>query len=296
MALKKVTVGSRQSHPIQVAVAEIPKKSMVERMMPLIMVLMLVMAFGLGAMWSKIKYLEAGGTGGGTGAGTGTGTGAAAQAPQQPAAPEISMATIKGLFGKDVLKFGDANSKLVFVEVADPSCPYCHIAAGKNPELNKSAGAQFLMVADGGTYVPPVEEIRKLLDSGRASYVYIYSNGHGNGEMAQKALYCANERGKFWEVHDRLYSSAGYDLINNTVKNDKANAQKLAEFLQGTVDTAFVQSCLESGKYDGRISADQQLAGSLGVQGTPGFFVNTTRFGGAYSWTDMKSAADAALN
>lgn len=267
------------------------KRGIAEKMMPAMMVVMLVMAFGLGAMWSKVKYLEAGG------ATTGTApAGQQAAAAAQPQAVEVSQEAISGLFDKDVIKFGDANSKLVFVEIADPSCPYCHIAAGKNPELNKSAGAQFTLVADGGAYVAPVEEMRKLVDSGDAAYVYLYSNGHGNGELAQKALYCANERGRFWQVHDKLMTNDGYNLINNEVKNDKANSQKLGDFLQGTVDTNFLVDCLESGKYDARIAADQQIAGSLGVQGTPGFFVNTARYGGAYSWTDMKSAAESALN
>lgn len=264
------------------------KKSFAEKVLPLMMVLMLVMAFALGALWSKVKYLEKGISP----------LGAAAQpaaAQQQAAAPEVSQDTIKGLFDKDVIRFGDKNKKLLLVEVADPSCPYCHAAAGKNPELNKQMGAQFTLVADGGTYVAPVVEIKKLVDSGKAAFVYLYTNGHGNGEMAQKAEYCAFESGKFWEVHDRLMTNEGYNLINNEVKNDKANAQKLADFLRGQMNPTDLKNCLESGKYDGRIASDQQLAGSLGVNGTPGFFVNTTRFAGAYSWTDMKSAAEAAL-
>jgi len=287
MAIKKMV-----TMPESAAEVVPPKRNsgMAEKMMPLMMVVMLVMAFGLGAMWSKVKYLEAGG------AATAPSGGTQPAAAAQPAAVQVTQDQIRSLFDKEVVSFGQADSKLVFVEVADPSCPYCHIAAGKNPELNRQAGAQFSLVADGGTYVAPVEEMRKLLDSGRAGYVYIYTNGHGNGELAQKALYCAHEKGRFWQVHDKLMTNAGYDLINNVVKNDKANIQKLVDFLQGSVDTNFLKSCLEGGKYDGRIASDQQLAASLGIQGTPGFFVNTTKFGGAYSWTDMKSAADAALN
>jgi protein-disulfide isomerase len=69
----------------------------------------------------------------------------------------------------------------------------------------------------------------------------------------------------------------------------------MADFLKGVIDPAFIKSCIESGKYDGRIASDSQVAASLGVNGTPGFFVNTTRYAGAYSWTDMKSVADEAL-
>jgi protein-disulfide isomerase len=37
------------------------------------------------------------------------------------------------------------------------------------------------------------------------------------------------------------------------------------------------------------------LGQSLGVSGTPGFFVNDTNFAGAYSFTDMESIVTSAL-
>jgi protein-disulfide isomerase len=180
--------------------------------------------------------------------------------------------------------------------VADPSCPYCSASSGKNPALNNQIGPQFKLVSDGGTYVAPVEEMKKMVDSGQAGYAYIYFPGHRNGDMAMKALYCADEKGKFWQAHDLLMAEAGYNLINNTVLNDKTKSGELAEFLKSAVAVADMKSCLDSGKYDSVLSADTSLAQTLGVQGTPGFFVNTTPFAGAYSWTDMKSAVDAALN
>lgn len=221
--------------------------------------------------------------------------------PTQPQAqptvvPTIDLNTIKNVFNdKDVIKFGNADSKLLLVEISDPSCPFCQMASGKNPELNKQQGAQFTLVADGGTYIAPVQEMRKLVEAGKASFAYIYQNGHGNGEMAMKSFYCANEQGKFWEAHDKLMTNAGYNLINNVVKNDKTASGKMADFLAGAVNKTELKSCLDSGKYDDALASNQKLASNLGVNGTPGFFINTTNFAGAYSWTDMKAAADAAL-
>jgi protein-disulfide isomerase len=124
--------------------------------------------------------------------------------------------------------------------------------------------------------------------------------------MAIKAFYCAFEKGKFWDVHALLMSEKGYEIQNGTdpagtastgpvVKNDKTKSGDLANFLSSAIDPAFMKSCLDSGKYDARIGADTQLASGLGVQGTPGFFVNATNFAGAYSFKDMQSAVDAAL-
>jgi len=158
---------------------------------------------------------------------------------------------------------------------------------------------QFKYVSQGGTYQPPLPEIRKLVDAGKASYVFVYFPGHSSGEMASKALYCAFDQGKFWQVHDLLYSNKGYNLLNDTVHNDKANSGILADFLKGAVDATFLKSCLDSGKYDTRLTDEATLAQSslLDPQqgGTPTFILNTTRFNGAYGWDQMKSAADTAL-
>jgi protein-disulfide isomerase len=232
---------------------------------------------------------------GGFSTGTGTAVTTTPSTTDTGTVTNVTQDQILALFQTDNMTFGNKDSNLLIVEVADPSCPYCHIAAGLNPELNKSAGSQFTLVADGGSFVAPVPEIRKLVEEGKAGYVWIYSNGHGNGEMGTKAMYCAYENGKFWEVHGLLFTSAGYDIINNTIKNDKGQAQTLANFLASAMNAQEMVSCLNSGKYDDRIAADQATANSLGVTGTPGYFINTRMFPGAYSFTEMQSTIEAAL-
>lgn len=263
----------------------------------ILVVALIAAAYFIGNLTAKVQYLSKGAVPTNAAAGT-------TPAPQA-AASAVTITQIKDLFKKDLIKFGNANSKLLFVEVADPSCPFCHIAAGQDPTLNNQS-SQFKMVADGGTYVPPVPEIKKLVDQGKAAFAYIYSPGHGNGEMGVRALYCAFEKGKFWEVHALVMSEKGYEIQNGTdpagtpsigsiVKNDKTKSGDLANFLAPAIDPAFMKSCLDSGKYDSRLGSDTQLASSLGVQGTPGYFVNATNFAGAYSFKDMQSAVDAAL-
>lgn len=220
---------------------------------------------------------------------------AGTQAAQPTKQVEVKIDDIKKLFAKDFIHFGDDKKKVLFVEFSDPSCPYCHIAGGKNLELNQSAGQQFVTVEQGGTYVPPVPEMRKLVDEGKASYSFIYRNGHGNGVLTSQALYCAHEKGSFWEAHDLLMSSAGYTLINDTVQNDKKNIPQLVDFLKGSVDSGFLTECLEDEKYAKLVQRDTQVGDKMGVGGTPGFFVNTTSFAGAYSYTEMKAVVDKAI-
>jgi protein-disulfide isomerase len=263
------------------------RQNLIEKIVPILIVLSIGLAFMVGILWQRVSSLEKGGVAPAT---TTTTT-----ATQQQAKPTISIDTIKGLFSKDLLKFGDGNRKVLFVEIADPSCPYCHAADGANHSIYKSLGATFQLKADGGSYIAPVTEMKKLVDAGQASYTYIYYPGHGNGEMGMKALYCAQEKGKFWEARELIMSDAGYTLMNTTVQNDKTKSGVVADFLKSAVDANFIKSCLDSGKYDGRLTTDQALALELGIQGTPGFFVNTTNFSGAYSYTSMKTVVDAVL-
>jgi len=212
-----------------------------------------------------------------------------------PAKTQVTIDQIKSLFNDQNIAFGNKDSKVLFVEFSDPSCPYCHVAAGKNGALNKQIGTQFILKADGGTYVAPVPEMKKLVDDGKAAFVWIYANGHGNGELATVAQYCAKEKGKFWEVHDLLMTEKGYELINTTVQNDKTKSGVIADFLKSAVDANEMKACLDSGKYQGRITSDMALASQFGFSGTPSFFINTQNFSGAYSFTDMQATVDAAL-
>ncbi len=252
-----------------------------------LVVALIVMAFAIGMLYQKVQVLQGGNT---------VANNATPSTAQQPAATNVTIDQIKGLWNKDLVKFGDASRKVLFVEIGDPSCPYCHAATGENHTIYSAlGGSSFKLVADGGSYVAPITEMRKLVDNNQASFVYVYYPGHGNGEMGMKAMYCANEKGKFWAAHDLLMSSSGYDLMNTTIKNDKTQSQALANFLKNAVDASFLKSCLDSGKYDARLASDMAVAGNLNVRGTPGFFVNATSYPGAYAWSDIKSTVDAAL-
>jgi protein-disulfide isomerase len=213
----------------------------------------------------------------------------------------VTMDQVKSLFTNENLAFGDSTRKLLIVEFSDPSCPFCHLAAGKNLELSESVqGGRFKLLSQGGSYIAPVPEFKKLVDEGKASYVWLYTYGHANGELASQALYCADEKGKFWEAHDLLFSAAGYKLLNpqeydQNAKERTANTDQISEFLKNVIDVSFMKQCVGSGKYVQKVKSDEAKASEFGVQGTPGFFINTTPYNGAYSFNDMKATVDEAL-
>ena len=58
-----------------------------------------------------------------------------------------------------------------------------------------------------------------------------------------------------------------------------------------------MKNWLDSGKYKDQLATDTTLGGESGfdINGTPGFFVNTKRFNGAYSYTDIEPIVQAEL-
>lgn len=252
----------------------------------LMVILLVVGAYFLGVYKTKTEFLEK------------TQAQAAQPAPQVAGAQAnpttVDFEKIKGMFDGKHITFGKPDAKLVITEVSDPSCPFCHIAGGLHPELNNGS-AQFKMKADGGTYEPPVPEIKKLIDAGKASFVFIYAPGHGNGEVGTQAMYCAYEQGKFWQAHDKLMTKAGYDLLNNVVKNDLTQASKVVSLIGNVLNTKELQSCLDSKKYANQPADDTTFVQALGFGATPTFFVNSTVVEGAQSWTAFKPTVDPLL-
>jgi len=102
-----------------------------------------------------------------------------------------------------------------------------------------------------------------------------------NSLMLAQAGLCAEEQGKFWSFHDRLYSSQGQvatlDDFKKVVVMSGLNWNKL-------------QDCVNKEKYKPQVMEDMQDAIDLGAQGTPTFFINGKMIAGAIdekSWDEI---------
>ncbi len=87
---------------------------------------------------------------------------------------------------------------------------------------------------------------------------------HPAGMDAARAARCAGEQGKFWEFHNAVFA----DQTKLAVTDLKATAANLK------LDTAKFDDCLDKHKYDSDIAKDIAEGKSLGVDGTPVFFIN----------------------
>ncbi len=108
-------------------------------------------------------------------------------------------------------------------------------------------------------------------------------------QWAAEASECADEQGKFWEYHDKLFASQSGE---NQGAFAKDKLKKFAADLN--LDTTKFNACLDSGKFTQVIKDETQMAGSLGVQSTPTFLVNTTPVQGAQPFDTFSKLIEAA--
>ena len=94
---------------------------------------------------------------------------------------------------------------------------------------------------------------------------------HPEAELAAEAGACANDQGRFWDMFDRLYQNQS-DLSRSALI-DYARALGL--------DSGRFTSCLNSGVHAIDVSNDYQEGLTLGVYGTPTFFLNGEMVQGA---------------
>jgi protein-disulfide isomerase len=108
---------------------------------------------------------------------------------------------------------------------------------------------------------------------------------HPNARPSSEAGLCANEQGKFWTYHDKLFANqrrlGGADL--------KQYAVELG------LDASRFNACLDSHKYAKQIDADIEAANEAGVNGTPAFFINGRALSGAQPFEEFKKVIDDEL-
>jgi protein-disulfide isomerase len=107
---------------------------------------------------------------------------------------------------------------------------------------------------------------------------------HPGAMPAAEAAECANQQGKFWEMHERLLRTEAYDAAS---LKRQATALKL--------DRARFDRCLDSGAMRGLIKQHQDQGIALGVSGTPAFFINGRKIEGAMPLGVFAQAIEAAL-
>jgi protein-disulfide isomerase len=171
---------------------------------------------------------------------------------------------VKGLPAK-----GGANATVVIVEYSDFQCPFCSRAHATTNQVLTEYG----------------DKVRFYHKDFPLSF-------HPWAEPAAIAAKCVAEQkheDAYWKLTDFFFANQK-DMTPQNVK-DKSH-----EALQGTkVDLAKFDDCFDNKKTADAIKADMAEAQSVGVSGTPAFFINGRMISGAQPVDAFKAIIDDEL-
>lgn len=159
---------------------------------------------------------------------------------------------------------GPENAIVTVTEFSDFECPYCSRAADTLKGLKEKYAGK------------PVQ--------------FVFRNFplsfHPNARPAAEYAQCAQEQGKFWEMHDGIFA-----------RQRELSADVLKEVAgQAGLDAGKLEACLAGSAVKQQIEEDMKKAQEVGVGGTPSFFVNGQTFGGNPTVEGISAAIDAELS
>jgi predicted DsbA family dithiol-disulfide isomerase len=108
---------------------------------------------------------------------------------------------------------------------------------------------------------------------------------HKDAPFAHMASIAAQQQGKFWELHDKLF------LDPQKLKPD--NVRKYAR--EVGLDMKKFEEDLLKPETKAKLDADMAEAKTLGITGTPGFFINGRFLSGAKPFEEFAQAINAEL-
>lgn len=172
---------------------------------------------------------------------------------------------------------GDPNAPIRIDEYSDFQCSHC-----ANFYRTTESELMDTFVADGTVY-----------------FVY---NTFGDfmgaaSEQMGSALYCAGDQGKFWEMHDVIFSNTGI-AQGTTVERRMGEFAKYLELDMGTFD-----DCFNGQKHKETLEQDVRDGTAAGVKATPSFVITYTVNGevktklleGAYPYATFQQEIESAL-
>lgn len=167
---------------------------------------------------------------------------------------------------------GSPTAPVELIEFADFECPSCgQYAALTEPDVRT-----------------------RLVNTGqvRVRYLDFPLEMHANTWDASLAASCANDQGKFWEMHDLIF--ANQDKWNGeATKRPRGVLSDLAKGLG--LDMSKYGSCMDAETHRAQIQANQQEGIRRQVNQTPTFVIGDKQIPGALPFDRLKELVDAAL-
>lgn len=165
-------------------------------------------------------------------------------------------------------KKGNPEAEVTLVEYLDFQCPACRAYHPLVKQLVDEYGDRVQFVA---RHFPII-------------------NIHPNAMASGRAAEAAGRQGKFWEMHDKLF-----ELQEEwaSVRNPEEHFVRYAEELG--LDKERFENDYDDGALADKIEDSRLTAASIGVTGTPTFFLNGQRMQNPGSYEQFKQLIEEAL-
>ena len=177
--------------------------------------------------------------------------------PGEPQAGDVYKAEIKGAPVK-----GAKDALVTIVQFSDFQCPFC------------------------SRVEPTIDQVMKeYAGKVRVAWRNLPLPFHNNAKPAAIAAMAANQQGKFWQMHEKLFK--------NQQALAAADLEKYAQEIG--LNMGKFKAALEDKKIAADIEADTAAGGKIGARGTPAFFINGHFLSGAQPFERFKSVIDEEL-
>jgi protein-disulfide isomerase len=178
---------------------------------------------------------------------------------------------------EDGRALGDPNAPVVIEAYEDFQCPACR------------------------TYSTDIEPrvVETYVGPGKAYYIYRHYPFLDNNvvtkesDQSANASMCAGDQGRFWDYHDMLFAN-----WNGENQNAFGNKRLVAFADALGLDMQAFNQCFEENRFAAEIKADEDLAKSFQITGTPTVLVNgkTVAPGGFPTFELISQEVEAALS
>ena len=167
---------------------------------------------------------------------------------------------------------GSASAPVEVIEFADFECPAC---------------GQFATLTE-----PDVRT--RLVNTGQVRFRFMDFplSMHKNTWDASLAAACANDQGKFWEMHDALFANQDR-WTGETTGRPRGPIGKLAKGLG--LDMTKYDGCMDAETHRGKVQSHLTAGEKRGVQSTPTFVFNGLVVPSAIPYDAFKKYVDGAL-
>ena len=182
----------------------------------------------------------------------------------------LDPSTMPSVAAAGILK-GNPNAPVQVIEFADFECPACgNFATVTGPDV-----------------------MERLVATGEVAFRFydLPLEIHPNAIPAHNAAHCANEQGKFWEMHDQIFAGQ-FDWNSQSTRRPRGYFEGYAKAVG--LDVAKWSECFDSGRMLPQILANRAEANRFRIRSTPSFVIGGQVVEGAITYDQFRQYVEQA--